>query len=96
MQRGVELLEETGYEADHWSLLLGLDLSNSVTDDSALIFLAQGLTEVAQPSLESTESDLVVSSHKLSDLLDLIGKGEITDAITVAALLAYQNQILRA
>ncbi len=86
-----ELREETGYVASQWKLLLEMDLSNSVTDDSALIFLATGLSDTGMSSLETTESDLSLSKHSLLAMKRLIAAGEITDAITVAAVLAYEG-----
>src|SRR5262245_51962291 len=40
-----ELREETGLEASHWRLLLNLQLSNSVSDELAYVFLGTGLTQ---------------------------------------------------
>jgi 8-oxo-dGTP pyrophosphatase MutT (NUDIX family) len=39
-----ELREETGVEAARWQELLRMDLSNSVTDEQAVIYLATDLT----------------------------------------------------
>lgn len=90
-----ELLEETGYQAEQWTKLLELDLSNSITDDSAVIYLAKGLKVVANPNRESTESDMTQSQHSLKELRELILSGQVTDAITVSAVLAYENKLLR-
>src|SRR5262249_5455565 len=38
-----ELLEETGYSAERWELLLRAHLSNSVSDEEAFCYLATGL-----------------------------------------------------
>src|SRR6188474_17566 len=40
-----ELLEETGVEAGEWRELARLDLSNSVTDEEAVLFVARGLVQ---------------------------------------------------
>ena len=51
-----ELKEETGLSAADWRPLLELQLSNSVTDEKATIYLAQTLTEGAgSAQLEETE-----------------------------------------
>lgn len=80
-----ELREETGYTAQHWREILRMDLSNSVTDESAIGFLATGLEPgVADP--EGTE-DLLTRELHFRDALDEVRSGQITDALTVAMLL---------
>ncbi|MER3482585.1 MAG: DNA mismatch repair protein MutT [Meiothermus sp.] len=87
-----ELREETGLEADHWQLLLTLHLSNSVTDEVSLIYLATGLRPgPAQP--EETEQ-LHVRRVPFSEVYRRVVAGEITDAITVAAVLRVHNMRL--
>ncbi|MFM2479855.1 NUDIX domain-containing protein [Celerinatantimonas sp. YJH-8] len=81
-----ELAEETGLRADHMQPLLQMHLSNSVTDELAHIFIATGLHQGEQ-QLEETE-DITVRRLVLDDALAMIQRGEITDAITIAALLA--------
>ncbi|HLF79299.1 MAG TPA: NUDIX hydrolase, partial [Dehalococcoidia bacterium] len=39
-----ELQEETGIEAKNWQRLVEIDMSNSVSDERATVFLATGLT----------------------------------------------------
>jgi 8-oxo-dGTP pyrophosphatase MutT (NUDIX family) len=80
-----ELKEETGLEAAHWEQILEMHLSNSVTDERALVFLAMNLTEGAS-SPEETE---VLSLRKVSlaDAQRMVDRAEITDAISVAAIL---------
>ncbi len=80
-----ELKEETGYTAEHWRLLARLHLSNSVTDEEALIYIAEGLTP-GQTEFEETEQIELRRIH-LKDALLMVMDGSITDAISVAALL---------
>jgi 8-oxo-dGTP pyrophosphatase MutT (NUDIX family) len=80
-----ELKEETGLSAADWSQWLTMDLSNSVTDEQATVFLARQLT-IGGPQLEATE-DIQVHRLPLSKAVDMVLTGEITDAISVAALL---------
>jgi len=88
-----ELQEETGLRADSWEPLLRMHLSNSVTDEEALIYVASGLTQgQAQP--EGTE-DLSIAWVTLEEALELIQEGRITDAMSVAALQAWALQLLR-
>jgi ADP-ribose pyrophosphatase len=80
-----ELLEETGFTAQQWTPILRMHLSNSVTDEESLVYLATGLTAgVAQP--EETEALQLKKIH-FSTLLEMVQNGEITDSITVAAVL---------
>ena len=81
-----ELLEETGLRASEWELLVPrLHLSNSVSDEAAMIYVARGLTQgKAQPT--STE-DLQLKRLPLQEAVAMAKRGEITDAISVAGLL---------
>ncbi len=80
-----ELLEETGLHADHWQPILQMHLSNSVSDELAIVYLATGLTQhEAEP--EETEQ-LVVKKIPVEEAYRMVEKGIITDSISVAALL---------
>lgn len=84
-----ELREETGLEADEWRLLLKMHLSNSVTDEVSLVYLARGLRPgAAQP--EETEQ-LRVRRVPFDEVYHQVVVGEITDAITVAGVLRVQT-----
>jgi len=80
-----ELMEETGLAAEEWTELMVMDLSNSVSDERAVVFVAEQLTEgTANP--EGTE-DIESRKLALSEALKMVFSGEITDAISVAALM---------
>ena len=81
-----ELLEETGMTADHWELLIPLmHLSNSVSDEYAMIYLARGLTMgEAQPT--ETEQ-LQLKRVPLQEAIEMVRTGHITDAISMAGLM---------
>lgn len=80
-----ELLEETGLTASNWDKLLEMHLSNSVSDEHAIIYIARGLTQgLAEP--EETE-DLKIKKIPLSEAINMVLSGEITDSMSVAALL---------
>lgn len=91
-----ELREECGLAARHWMEILQADLSNSVTDERGTAFLAWGLSETpAQP--DETEQ-LQVARVPFWDAVERVKRGEIRDAISVAALLraalmALQGQL---
>jgi 8-oxo-dGTP pyrophosphatase MutT (NUDIX family) len=79
-----ELREETGVEASDWRELARIHLSNSVSDELGIMFLATGLTHgVAEP--EATEA-LEIRWVPFDDVLAMTLRGEITDAMTVVAV----------
>jgi 8-oxo-dGTP pyrophosphatase MutT (NUDIX family) len=82
-----ELLEETGLQAREWTLLGEAYLSNSVSDEKAMWFLATDLTR-SKPSPDGSE---VLEARRVSweDTLRMIEQGEITDALSLVALLHY-------
>lgn len=80
-----ELLEETGLVAEHWVKIMEMHLSNSVTDEHALIYLARGLRqETACP--EETEQ-LQVRKLPFEEAFRMVEAGIITDSVSVAAIL---------
>jgi 8-oxo-dGTP pyrophosphatase MutT (NUDIX family) len=87
-----ELLEETGLKAGSWTELLRIYLSNSVSDELSIIYLARGLTQFeAEP--EDTEQ-LIVHKIPFKELYQMVCRGEITDAMTVAAVLKVQLMLM--
>jgi 8-oxo-dGTP pyrophosphatase MutT (NUDIX family) len=79
-----ELREETGLEAHEWDSMLRMHLSNSVSDEAAVVYLARSLRQgFAEP--EGTEK-LVVRWVRPTEAWDMIKQGLITDAISVAAI----------
>lgn len=82
-----ELLEETGLVANAWQQLGVAHLSNSVSDEQAILFLATGLTQgQAQP--EGTEV-LEVRRVPFAAALRMVQAGGITDSLSVMAILHY-------
>lgn len=80
-----ELEEESGLVAAHFLKVLELDISNSLTDERAVIFIATGLSSgVFRP--EPVE----VLKHKRAHFLDVLSRvesGYVRDGMTVAAVL---------
>lgn len=80
-----ELEEETGLNARTYQHILEMDLSNSLTDEMAVIFLATDLTSgVANP--EGTEV-LERRRAAFTEVLARVVDGRIRDSLTVAAVL---------
>ncbi|MFD1629949.1 NUDIX domain-containing protein [Pseudopedobacter beijingensis] len=80
-----ELLEETGLVAREWTEILRMHLSNSVSDEEAIVFLAKGFTQ-EEPQPEETEQ-LEIRKIAFEDAYQMVINGEITDSISVAAIL---------
>ena len=79
--------EETGLEAARWQMLGEAHLSNSVADEYAVWFLATELVPgVRRP--EGTER-LSVRRLPLREALTMALDGEITDALSLLALMSY-------
>jgi 8-oxo-dGTP pyrophosphatase MutT (NUDIX family) len=82
-----ELREETGLEAARWQMLGEAYLSNSVADEYAVWFVATGLVP-GEVRPEGTER-LSVSRLPLREVLTMALEGEITDALSLLALMSY-------
>lgn len=83
-----ELREETGLYAAQWMKVVECDLSNCLTDERAVLFLAWGLTQGAAAP-EPTEQ-LQVRRLPLLDAFGMVADGTIRDAMSVLALQAVQ------
>ena len=81
-----ELAEETGYRADRWRELLRHSLTNSISDEEGVIYLATGLRP-GTPAPEATE-DITVRLVPFDDALAMVESGEIHDAVSQLGLLA--------
>lgn len=80
-----ELKEETGFTAERWTVLLEAHLSNSVSDEYGICYVATGLTKgEAEP--EETEQ-LHLRRILVEDAIEMVMRGEITDSLSVMALL---------
>ena len=88
-----ELAEEVGLSARRWDLILEMELSNSVTDERCLIYLARDLEPCsAQP--DETE-ELVVKRISFEELHEGVMTGQFTDSITVAGVLKLKRLLER-
>ncbi|MBL7782273.1 MAG: NUDIX hydrolase [Saprospiraceae bacterium] len=87
-----ELLEETGITAQKWIPLLELHTSNSVTDEYGVAYVAQELS-FGEAEPEDTE-DLHVRRVPFQEAVDMVLRGDITDALSMVAILKT-NEWLR-
>ncbi|WP_426669252.1 NUDIX domain-containing protein [Mucilaginibacter sp. McL0603] len=79
-----ELLEETGLKASQWIELQRMHLSNSVTDELCIIYLARDLQQF-EPEPEDTEQ-LIIKKVPFDEVYKMVCNGEITDSVSVAAV----------
>jgi 8-oxo-dGTP pyrophosphatase MutT (NUDIX family) len=86
-----ELQEETGLRAAKWEELGRAHLSNSVTDELAVWYLATGLSQ-GLDSPEGTER-LVVRRVPLEEVFGMIRSGVITDALSLLAIMQYRTKL---
>lgn len=80
-----ELKEETGLAASHWQQIMFLHTTNSITNEEGFVFVARDLEE-GDPNFDEAE-EIEIRKLPLTQALAMIRKGEITDVITIAALL---------
>lgn len=89
---GRELIEETGFRADDWALLIDIAASPGMTDEVIRVFVARALTEVGRPvGADDEEADLTVEWIDSATAAQLVLAGEITNATSAAAILAYRH-----
>ena len=87
-----ELKEEAGLSAATWREVLTLDLSTSLTDEQAVIFIATGL-EAGRACPDDTE----VLAHRrvhFADVLEAVLDGTVREAMTVAAIPCAQHMAI--
>ncbi len=82
-----ELKEETGFEANKWTEILQMHVSNSVSDEFSVVYVAQEL-KAGEATPEETE-DLKVLKMPFKQAVEWVMEGKITDSISVAAILKW-------
>ena len=82
-----ELIEETGYRAKKFTVFLDVFPSPGFLEERMYILLAKGLTPgEAQPE----EDEKIISrAYKPSELREMIRRGQLCDAKSVAGILYY-------
>lgn len=88
-----ELLEETGIRCRTIKLLTKFDISNSVSDEIAELFVATDLTQGdSQP--EATEQ-LKLKRLPITKAIEMVHTGDITDSLSIIALQNIELQLLK-
>jgi ADP-ribose pyrophosphatase len=80
-----ELKEETGLSASRWEKILNVHISNSITDEAGVVYLAEGL-QYGDTEFDETEK-IEIRKLQFADVLKMVLKGEITDVLSVAGIL---------
>lgn len=85
-----ELLEETGYVASSWNVLVDFANSPGGSSEALRCYLAQGLTEHpdGRPVSTDEEAAMIPRWVGLQDVLDGIWGGEVTNVLLVTGTLA--------
>ncbi len=91
-----ELREETGLDARDWREIARAELSNSVTDEVAVLYLATGLIE-GDAAPEGTE-DLAIARVPFDEAVAMTLDGRIVDALSVLGIqrVAFERALGRA
>jgi len=88
-----ELAEETGMRANDWRELCAFDISNSVTDERAICYIAWNL-DAGEASPDPSEA-LALKQISFRDLLEMVIAGEISDSLTIVMVLTAWAKALR-
>lgn len=88
-----ELAEEVGLNARRWDLILEMDLSNSVTDERCLVYVARELEPCSSHPDETEVLD--VKRISFAELHEGVLQGRFTDSITIAGVLKLQRLLER-
>jgi ADP-ribose diphosphatase len=80
-----ELAEEAGYEADRLVKLCACHTSKSVLDETANIYLAEGLRAIQRPP-DPTEF-VEVRAFPFDEVVRMVERDEIKDSMTIVAVL---------
>jgi len=79
-----ELREETGITAQEWRELGWVHTLGGSTNDAVCLYVAKGLQQ-GEPARESSEV-IRVRMVTLNQYRDMVARGQITDATTIAAV----------
>jgi len=80
-----ELAEEAGYGAGRLTWISTYHTSKSVMNETAHLYLGEDLTQAAQPADETEFIEQRI--FPFSEVLDMVRRSEITDSMTVIAVL---------
>ncbi|MEZ5009565.1 MAG: NUDIX hydrolase [Chitinophagales bacterium] len=86
-----ELREEVGLEAKNWQEIQRIHLSNSVSDELGVLFIATGLSTVPK---EPDETEVLqIKKVSFEEAFRMVWENEITDTMTIIAILRTKRMI---
>ena len=85
-----ELEEETGFRSENLEFLMTVNTTVAFCDEKIGVYIAKDLIPSKQ-NLDADES-IDVEEWEVKDLLEMISSGKMTDAKTMAAILAYAQR----
>jgi 8-oxo-dGTP pyrophosphatase MutT (NUDIX family) len=83
-----ELVEEAGWSAGTWSVLVDAFTSPGMTDESVRIYLARDLTETGGRTGEGEERDMPISWVPLDEAVGKVLAGELHNPMAIMGILA--------
>jgi ADP-ribose pyrophosphatase len=83
-----ELLEETGYEAEEYVQIGVVNPNPALFNNRCYTFIARNVQKIRAPMPDQTE-DIEVVLMPISDIQELISKGEIDHAMVITAFYWY-------
>ena len=86
-----ELLEETGIRAKYWEKILDFHVSNSVTDEAGMAYIARDLS-FGEAEPEDCE-DLQLKKLPFAEALQMVVDGRITDSLSIMGILRVQQML---
>ena len=79
-----ELIEEVGLKAEHFEMILEMQLSNSTTDELSYTYIARGLSYVGEEPKE--DEQLAIRKLPFEEVYQMVLRGEIRDGLSVASI----------
>jgi 8-oxo-dGTP pyrophosphatase MutT (NUDIX family) len=88
-----ELREEIAFVGQSWREILDMDMSTALTDEHVTCFLAWDL-RMDRPEPDPQEV-LAVRRVAFADAVEMVWRGEISDALSIASLLKVHAMVVR-
>jgi hypothetical protein len=84
------LLKDTGLKADQWRLIGAVQVDPALMSTSALVILAEGCARSHEKAFDPVELIAGSVAVTLSELDDLLRRGEVVCGVTLSALCLYR------
>ena len=85
-----ECEEETGYKPNNVKHLIDVHTTVAFSNELIKVYYSNNLSKTSQNLDEDEYID--VEGHSIEELIEMIYQGKITDAKTIAGLLAYKQK----